>query len=288
VPGDRIPLIVSYLKERDFILEDRGYLMPGQALEAWDRQRNPLYSVIGEGRMCEVRTRDGDAVGSLPVKSADLVRSRPFRLGGRSWNPCGSQAGSGILEVDPRSVQADPPVFKGSSQGISPVLLRVFASIIREGLPDLPFPDSVHDAVQEMARNCPPGSGPDTVVISREKEDILVYTFLGEDWNRLIAFYLKDRYRCEFSRSLRTGYTGVLLRLPSGPIDPGWVLDALLTMRDQDAAILPSWLSGKDPSGRLYDRFLPAPCHDEMMSRDRYQYDTLLKTLAASRIFISG
>ena len=286
ISGERISFIISFLVARGFMISDRGFFMAGPGLEMWTRQISSLYSVIGEGRTCDIRTTDGDPVGTLPLGDPDLIQTRPFRLGGRSWKPVGYDSAPGSLQVRPDSIPADPPVFRGSSPGMSPTLLKSAASIIRDGFMDIQFPEPVLSSVQEISAALPPGIGPDTVVIVQEADQTRVYTFLGEDWNQVIGQFISAEYQKEFLRYPKGGFDGISVWFSSKKIDTEWVRDSLMTLRSLDAGDTVSWLTGLNEPARLYDLFLPDICLHEMICRDRVRIDALIETLSSKSIFV--
>lgn len=278
-PG-KIAGIIGFLESRGDLMNDRGFLMIGPSLEARGRQ-GAFYSVIGEGRICDVRTGSGDLVGTLPVSSADQVRTRPFRLGGRTWSPGKSDPGESTLSVSPDSFPADPPVFRGTSPGMSATLMMMTASLLNGTLPDPGFPQEVRSAVDEMRVRLPPGTGPDTLVVLQDEGLVLLFTFLGDEWNRVLAYWLRKEYRSEYSRSLRTESDGMTIRLSSPGVSSGWVSRVLARYTGQTRA--PPLLPAGEP-GRLYDSFLPEEMVQEMAETDRLRVDLLITALSERRI----
>ncbi len=286
LPDDRVRLILSHLAEQGLIVQDQGYLMPGPLLERWESQRGILYSVIGDGKICAVTTSAGDPVGSLPLSSADKVRMRPFRLGGRNWNPLDSEQGSDLLEVTGSSSPSDPPDFRGSGPGMSPTLLKKAASLVMDRSKALPFPPQVAREINEAADEYPRKTGPGRIMISQKEDRLMVYTFLGETWNRVILTYCRYVYQNRTSRKIRGGYDGISVWLSSGSVDAEWVRDTLISFPGVDLfhQVTPL-LIGKTPS-RVYDQFLPDICLEEMEYYDVFRIDLLCTILEASEILI--
>ena len=288
ISGERIRFILFSMIQAGYLISDGGLLMAGQPLEKWAHDhRGAIYSVIGEGWTCAIQTVDGDQVGTLPHCSASRLFNQPFRLGGRTWISAVNHTGNNSVLVTKGSGLASPPSFGGSYQGMSPTLLRSVASIIQDGLPDLPFPVQVRYAVQEIARTMPIGAGPDTVVIREEEGLIRVYTFLGEDWNRVLGQYIRVKWGAENHQPPATGNDGVSFWIRGEDIDKGWVIQALTDFSDldpDDSSL--SWITGMRGESRDYDRFLPETFIQEMLIRDRFNIDTLIKNIRSRRFII--
>jgi len=288
LPDDRIRLILTHLADQGLIVQDQGYLMPGPHLERWESQRGILYSVIGDGKICTIMTSEGDPVGSLPLSSADKVRVRPFRLGGRNWSPLDSMQGNEALEVTPSISPSDPPDFRGVGPGMSQVLLKQAVTLVRDRSSDLPFPPQVAKEIKEAADEFPTRTGPGRIVISQKERRLIVYTFLGETWNRVIFTFYRLTYHEMTGRAGKGGYDGISIWLSFGSVDPQWARETLLSFPQTDlfSHLIPL-LSGKTPS-RVYDQFLPDICLEETEYYDVFRIDLLISTLAASEILFEA
>lgn len=135
--------------------------------------------------------------------------------------------------------------------------------------------------MDEMRVRLPPGTGPDTLVVLQDEGLVLLFTFLGDEWNRVLAYWLREEYRSEYSRSLRTESDGMTIRLSSPGVSSGWVSRVLARYTGQTRA--PPLLPAGEP-GRLYDSFLPEEMVQEMAETDRLRVDLLITTLSERRI----
>lgn len=288
IPEDRISLIISSLISNGFIISDRGFYMPGPPLETWaDLQHGSLYSVIGEGRTCTVRSPEGDLVGTVSKRGGDLCRDGSFRLGGRSWKSTGIDTDPGTIQVTPVCSPALPPVFGGSFQGTSYPLLKALATLVRDGLSDLPFPRLVHEAVDTFVNSLPPGVGPDTMVLRREGDLIRLYTFLGDEWNRVLGRFLKEECRKKGIKKPVGAFDGISVSVSSADVTPEWVLGRIAALSLADPADPGEWILTLKEPGRSFDQFLPEDCLREMLIMDRIRFDELVQVLRLRQILIT-
>jgi ATP-dependent helicase Lhr and Lhr-like helicase len=284
----QIMLIISSLIRNGYLLVDQDYFMSGPLLESWmDQQRGSLYSVIGEGKTCTVRSPEGDLIGTVSTKGVGLCRTGSFRLGGKSWMSTGTHPDPVTVQVHQVSFQAVPPVFGGSIQGTSFLLMQQVAGIARYGLVDLPFPDLVRAIVQDFITSLPCESGPDTIVVRKEGESMYIYTFLGDEWNRALYHYLKEEGKKKKIRLLAGGSDGISVKLSSPDLTPEWVQNTLLDIRRSDPAYPGEWIGSFLETGSPWDQFLPEECQREMLIFDKFRLDVLIRELSSRTIVLS-
>ncbi len=287
LPDDRIRLIVSSMIRDGYVLTDHEFLMPGPSLDSWaEQQRGSLYSVIGDGRTCIVRSSEGDMIGTVSARGAKRCRTESFRLGGRSWMSNGVQSDNDSIQATPVSYQADPPVFSGTFQGTSYLLMQQVARIVRDGLSDLPYPDLVREETRSFASSLPQEVGPGTIVIRREGDWVRVFTFLGGEWNRVLSRYLKEASRNEQLRVRTAGSDGISVQLFSPDVTPDWVLNRIVELQNSDPSDIGEWTWHFLEKEKPYNQFLPAECLHEMIVFDQIRLDELIRELCARRIVI--
>nr|WP_319539392.1 DEAD/DEAH box helicase [uncultured Methanospirillum sp.] len=288
LPDDRIWFIVSSMIRDGYVLTDQEFLMPGPSLESWvDQQRGSLYSVIGDGRTCMVRSSEGDLIGTVSARGAKRCRTESFRLGGRSWMSTGVHSEHDSIHAIPVSYRADPPIFAGTFQGTSYLLMQQVARIVRDGLSDLPYPDLVREETRAFVSSLPLDVGPDVIVVRRENDWVRVYTFLGGEWNRVLSEYLKEACRNERIRVRGAWSDGISVRLASPSVTPGWVLNRIVDLKDSDPADTDEWVWHFLETEKPYNQFLPVECLYEMLVFDQIRLDELIRELCTRRIILA-
>ncbi|PWR72224.1 DEAD/DEAH box helicase [Methanospirillum lacunae] len=287
ISDERIRLIISSLISEGYILPDQEFCMPGPKLEAWaGQQHGSLFSVIGDGKICKVRSSGGDLIGTISSRSADRCRTGSFRLGGISWVTTGVHSEKDGIQATPIKSPADPPVFGGTFQGTSFLLMQQVAKIARNGLLDLPFPDLVRDRVNDFVSSLPQGVGPDSIVVRSEGDCMSIYSFLGDEWNRILCHYLKEACRNENFRVLTAGSDGISIRLSSPDITSGWIMERL-GMENVDLNIPPEWIWHFLETDKPFTCFLPGECLKEMLVYDELKLDDLLLEMGSRRIILA-
>ncbi len=287
IPQNRFHSILDNLISLEYVIRDRGFLMPGRALESWvGCMKGSLYSVIGGEPTCLVRSGSGEDIGSLPLAFAEQVNNFSFRLGGRSWKRSGAHFDSPSLRVSEYFGPADPPTFGGSFQGMSFLLATEVGRIVQNGLSDLPFPVLVGEALSDVIRILPTRVGPDSLVIRKEGDHIAVYTFFGDEWNRVLGAYLKRSWRNISGKKISIISDAISIRLTSDTLSPDWIQDQI------QAFYLPSidesgdWVDMISDPVRAYDQMLPAFCLREMKMYDQLRIDELEKEICSRKIIL--
>ncbi|MDD1727941.1 MAG: DEAD/DEAH box helicase [Methanospirillum sp.] len=289
ISNEQICSVIASLVEAGLILIDQNFLMPAPALEGWaDLQHGSQYSVISEGRICTVKSPEGDLIGTVSMKGADLCRLNRFRLGGRSWISAGNDPDPTTIQANPVSFPAEPPVFGGSFQGTSYLLMQKVSEIVRDGLPDLPFPNQVHQLVHEYTSCLPEGSGPERIILRKESESVKVYTFLGAEWNRVIFHYLKHSCRKKKCVSLKGGFDGVSIHMTSGVLSSEWILDRIIALSQSDPSEPGEWIYTIREVNRSYDQFLSHESLRNMLIFDQIRLDKLVCELNSREIIIAS
>ncbi|HWQ63098.1 MAG TPA: DEAD/DEAH box helicase [Methanospirillum sp.] len=287
ISDERISLIISSLIRDGFILLDHEFCMPGPTLESWaDQQHGSLFSVIGDGKTCMVRSSEGDLIGTVSSRGAGRCRTGSFRLGGISWVPTGVHSEPDVIQATPIRSSAVPPVFGGVFQGTSYLLMQQVAKIVRNGLSDLPFPDLIREGVHNFVLSLPEGVGPDSIVVRSEGDFMCVYSFLGDEWNRILCHYLKEACKSENFRVLAAGSDGISVRLSSPDITSDWIVERL-GMENLDPRFPPEWIWHFLETDKPFTCFLPEECLKKMLVYDQLKLDDLLLEMGIRRIILA-
>ncbi len=288
ISNEQVRSVIASLIEAGFILIDQNFLMPAPSLEEWaDMQHGSQYSVISEGRICTVQSLEGDLIGTVSIRGADFCRQNGFRLGGRSWMSAGNDPNPATIQANHVSFPAEPPVFGGSFQGTSYLLMQKVSEIVRDGLPNLPFPNLVHQLVHEFISCLPEGLGPMRIVLRKESESVKVYTFLGAEWNRVIFHYLKNLCRKKKCVSVKGGFDGVSVRVTSGALSSEWILDKITALAHSNPSNPGEWIHSIREISRSYDQFLPQESLRDMLIFDQLRLDDLVRELNSREIIIA-
>ena len=192
--------IFRHLIAEGFIATDGEMLMPGTEAERVLGRSNwkDLYSAISGGGEYRAITPDGDVVGKLDARFVNSRSADGIALGGREWTIVKCDEGHNIVVVVPSGSGASRMFWTSTSEnGLTSLLCERIQRIRMRGSSLLPLGASENEALRHMLTKIPAGIGEHGLYILEKNEDgrreIVVYSFHGSRFNRVLALLLKRR-----------------------------------------------------------------------------------------------
>jgi ATP-dependent Lhr-like helicase len=289
---DDIEYVLGFLVSEGYLSIDGGIVMLGPTSEKVFGRSNyrDLYSVIKGGDEYRAITPEGDVIGSLDARFAHRNDPSDFALGGATWSVVKCDERHNLVVVVPSgNIKGKSWVFRssGGESALSLVICNGVQRIIARGETILPLRPSDEETLREAIGSFPAGIQERGIFVRAERgnagREVIVYSFFGRRFNRVLAFLLKGhlcrvqvRYDDQRVRVTRAGKTGAAERVAEG-------IKALPALSpDEITAYLP--LPPPDPW--KFATMLPLPIFREMVITDYYASECVLRTLAQIPIIL--
>jgi ATP-dependent Lhr-like helicase len=192
--------IFSHLITAEYVTTDGEMVMLGTEAEKVFGRANwkDLYSVISGGGEYRAITLEGDMVGKLDARFVNSKNSEEISLGGRSWSMVKCDEGHNIVVVVPSGSDSSRIFWTSRGDGgVSPLVCRKVQQICSQGKSALPLGDHELDVIQTALDKIPDGLGKKGLYVidqkSTKRMEVLILSFSGSRFNRLLSLLLKDR-----------------------------------------------------------------------------------------------
>jgi ATP-dependent Lhr-like helicase len=290
---DDVDRILGHLVSAGYLVADGEMLMLGREAERVFGRSNyrELYSVIRGGGEYRAVTPDGEVVGSLDARFANLPDPGDFSLGGTTWSVVKCDESHDLVVVVPGETgkRSTSRVFwkAGEEVSLSPVICGAIQRIVARGGTVLPLDAGMTEALCEALRTLPSGIGGQGIFVREERgnrgREVVIYSFHGSRFNRVLARLIKGvlgrvqvRYDDERVRIARAGKTGAAERVA------GVIREILHLTPDEIAGYLPL----PSPESWKFAGALPRPAFRNMVLADYYHIGMFMQTIAQEPVTV--
>jgi len=266
--------IIIHLVQEGYLTTDGEILMLGNEAERVFGHSNwkDLYSVISSGGEYRAMTPDGEVVGKLDAQFVRSRNSEEISLGGRSWSMVKCDEGHNIVVVVPSGSQKSSTFWTSAGEGgFSPLVCRRVQMIHAMGGSVLPLCEQEKKLMQTVLARIPEGIGECGLYIVEQTEKgggVLIFSFSGSRFNRLLTLLLQDRLDCK----AQVRYTDFVVRVMRGGKEGMGqrVMSALQEIQKMGKNEIRAALPSPQAEGWKFARALPASLLSDLSLSDHY------------------
>ncbi|MGA2105243.1 DEAD/DEAH box helicase [Methanoregula sp.] len=284
--AEDIERVLAHLVSEGYLLIDGEIFMLGPSSEKVFGRSNyrDLYSVIQGGDEYRAVTPDGEVIGSLDARFAHRIDPGDFSLGGTTWSVVKCDESHNLVVVVPGGdVKGKSRVFRssGGEAALSPVICNAVQRIVARGETVLPLGTSDTETLREAISNFPTGIKERGIFVRVERgnagREVVVYSFFGRRFNRVLALLLKGylcrvqvRYDDERVRVTRAGKTGAAER----------VVECIRAIPELSPEEIAAYLPLPPPDPWKFASMLPLPVFRDMVHIEYYHSKEVIRILA--------
>jgi ATP-dependent Lhr-like helicase len=276
--------ILTHLVKSGFVTTDGEMIMPGTEAERVFGRSNwkDLYSVIiGSGEYRAV-TPDGEVVGKLDARFVSSRNAEEISLGGRSWSIVKCDEVHNLVVVVPGGSDSSRIFWTSAGQnGFSPLVCRMVQKIGARGGSLLPLGVYEQEILQEVLVRLPEEIGEEGLSVVEQSGakgiEVIIFSFSGNRFNRLLALLLKDRLGC----SVQVRYNDFIVRvLRAGKEGTGQrVFEVLRKIQKMSMDEIGSVLPVPQISGWKFACAMPAEFLSDLSRSEDYHAEEFIDTM---------
>jgi ATP-dependent Lhr-like helicase len=276
--------MVNHLIQEGYLTTDGEILMLGTEAERVFGRSNwkDLYSVIAGGGEYRAVTPDGEVVGKLDARFVNSRNSEGISLGGRSWSMVKCDDAHNIVVVVPGGSELSRTFWTSSGEGgFSPLVCGRVRKIRARGGTVLPISEQEKELMETVFARIPEGIGKGGLYIiertGKKGVGVLVFSFSGSRFNRLLALLLQDR----IGGKVQVQYNDFLIRVTrTGKEGRGQlVMSALHEIRKMGKNEILAALPSPHAEGWKFARALPIALLSDLSYSDHYHAEEFMEIM---------
>lgn len=283
--------VINHLVTEGYLVTDGEILMPGPLAERHYGRSNwkDLYSVIRGGGELRAVTPEGEVVGMLDARFVSSRAEGEVTLGGRSWTLVKCDEGHEMVVVVPGDTAPHRTFWTGSGEdGYSALVCGKIREIRARGHSLLPLPPPEEELLANLLKTIPNDASAGGMAVMTRKgtrsTEVLVYTFSGARFNRLLAILLGKRLGGR-ARVRYTDFHLVASRLGKDG-GPARVCSALKEIRGMTSLEAMAAVPLPPAAEWKFGRTLPPDLFARMVLADRFRFSEFAKRIHGMDVFL--
>ncbi|QSZ67607.1 DEAD/DEAH box helicase [Methanofollis aquaemaris] len=268
-----VTALIEDLLTSGYLTADRALLMLGPEAERTLSRSHwaDLLSVFTSAAAYRALTPEGEAVGELDARFVAGGAGTVCTLGGRRWRIIALDQDYRIATVVPAgggpATSDRRPFWSGTGAPLSPVVAASVRRLLVRGCSILPLGRTEQAVVGGFALEIGGAVPPDGFLVLERSEGIVVLSFHGSRFNRVLAYLLSDTL--PGGPKVRAADLWLLVEEMTGPDPTGEVTAALAAVRGLGADDVAAALPLPDPEEWKFGSLLPQELFAGMAAADR-------------------
>ena len=287
IPNEDIHDIISYLLIEGFLTKDGDLFMTGLRLEEsrGKYMKGNLYSTISQGTVYTAFAGSGEEIGfvdpSLITAAGD---TQLILLGGEPWKIVSIDYERMSVNLMPAEVSIPEGAlsfWSGTVLFSSPLIVSGIERLIERRKSHLLQKGGLSDFLWEFCNGFPDEISQGTIVIRENERSVYLYTFLGCQWNQIIAACIQSLAGAGTSVTYGDLYLvtrGTLLHQSDNVTD---ILKTIITMEPEEIVrCIPLQKEGSYP----FFEFIPPQFQSRILTEDRFAIRDMLSVIRKKKI----